>query len=44
VILHQDGVSFLEKKTPSSTSVSLTDFKNAENLLIQIQNKTAFTC
>lgn len=35
VILHQDGVSFLEKDNTIATSVSLNDFKNAELAFIQ---------
>lgn len=35
VILHQDGISFLEKDNTITSSVSLTDFKNAELAYIQ---------
>lgn len=35
VILHQDGVSFLEKDNTITTSVSLIDFKNTELAYIQ---------
>ena len=30
VVLHQDGISFLEKDNTITTAVSVTDFKNAE--------------
>ncbi|WP_233264561.1 MULTISPECIES: histidine kinase [unclassified Flavobacterium] len=35
VVLHQDGVSFLEKDNTITTSVSLTGFKNVELAYIQ---------
>jgi hypothetical protein len=35
MILHQDGISFLEKTNTITTSVSLIDFKNAEIASIQ---------